>query len=149
MKNLFRAASASVAVIWFMSFASAASLSRVSVDALEAPNMVIGKLGMPLGKIVTIEADMVDGGQLSDKALEGVTLLKVRSVDGQSVREPIFLRFSWFETVPPAPLSGRVRLVGYETGAFTGVPAEAFAYIPPVASQSFHFESAFIVLKAM
>jgi hypothetical protein len=149
MKNLFRAACASVAFIWFISFASAANPLRVSVDALEAPNMVIGKLGLPLGKVVTIEANMIDGGRLSGKALEGVTLLEVRSVNGQSVREPCFLRFSWFDTVPPAPLTGRVRLVGYETGVFTGVPAEAFDYIAPVASQGFHFESAFVVLKAV
>lgn len=148
MKNLFRAACTSVAVIWFVSFASSADPLRISVDALEAPNMVIGKLGLPLGKIVTIEADIIDGSRLNGKAFEGGTLLEVRSVNGQSVRVPCSLRFSWFDTVPPAPLTGRVRLIGYETGVFTGVDAEAFAYIPAVASQGFHFESAFVVLKA-
>ena len=148
MKTLFRAASACVTFDWFVSIASAANLMPINVDALEAPAMVIGKLGMPLGKVVTIEADVIDGDRANGKALEGVALLMVRSVNGKLVRELYTLRFSWFDTVPTAPLSGRVRLVGYETGQFIGVPAEAFAYIPPVASQGFHFESAFVILKA-
>jgi hypothetical protein len=121
----------------------------VKIDDLNVRGAVIGLLAVPLGKVVTIDGEVVDGATLRMKAFDGVLLLQVSTVDGQKLPEPCAIRFGWFATADAKKLKGRVKLVGYETGQFTGVPGDAFQHIAPVASQKFHFESSFVVLKAL
>jgi hypothetical protein len=121
----------------------------VKIDDLNSRGAVIGLLAVPLGKVVTIEAEIVDGTKLRAKALDGVALLQVTAVNGQKLTEFRVIRFNWFATADAKKLKGQVKLVGYETGCFAGVPGEAFLHIEPVATEGFHFESSFVVLKAL
>jgi len=120
----------------------------VKIDDLNIRGAVIGVLGVPLGKVVTIEGEVVDGTKLRAKALDGLALFQVRLVNGQKLTELPVIRFRWFTTAEAKKLNGRVQLVGYETGQFVGVPGEAFLHIEPVATEGFHFESSFVILKA-
>ena len=123
--------------------------NAVKVEDLNAPGRVVGKLTVPLGKVVSIEGEIIDGTQPRAKSLDGVLLLQVRSVNGQKLMEPCVLVARWFPTADSRKLIGRVKLVGYESGEFTGVPVDAFSHILPVASEDFHFESFFVVLKSI
>lgn len=124
------------------------NISAVKIEDLSVSGGVIGKLAIPLGKVVVVEGEIVDGTKLRAKSLEGVSLLQVSTVNGQKLPEPCLLRFAWFATTETKKLKGRVNLIGYESGQFVGLPADAFAHIDPVASEGFHFESSFVVLKS-
>jgi hypothetical protein len=110
---------------------------------------VIGALGVPLGTIVTLEGEIVDGSSLAEKALSDRPVLMVESVDGTPLAAPVLLTFTWFAGAESAELSGRVTLIAYETGGFEGVPDGVFAHVPAVAAQSFHFASTLVLLKAI
>jgi hypothetical protein len=121
----------------------------VKVEDLNAPNRVVGKLTVPLGRVVSVEGEIIEGTQPRTKSLDGVLLLQVRSVNGQKLKVPCVLVARWFTTADSKKLKGRVKLVGYESGEFTGVPVDAFSHILPIASEDFHFESFFVVLKSI
>ena len=118
------------------------------VQEMDGRLTLIGRLGRELGTILTVDGDIVDGSVLRSKDLDGVKLLKVTSLGSTTIlRDPIYLRFEWYDGSDTSSLSDHVTLVGFETGAFTGFPAEAFAHIPPSGSNDFHFETSFVVLK--
>jgi hypothetical protein len=123
--------------------------SAVKAEDLSRPGGVVGRLGVPLGKVVTVVGEIIDGRELRVKSLEGTLLLQATSVDGRKLATPCALSFQWLMPAPAKKLSGAVRLVGYESGRFAGVPPEAFSHIKPVASPGFHFESVFVVVKAL
>jgi hypothetical protein len=55
---------------------------------------VVGKLGLPLGTAVEIEAEVVSGQSLRIKGYDSLYLLKVTHVDGKELSKPPLLRFS-------------------------------------------------------
>lgn len=97
---------------------------------------VIGALRQPLGKLVTIEGRSADGEVLREKAKLGTTILFVETVDGKAVPDG-----TWVEILPYGPretyeggpedeqgvvtLGYRCKLLGYETGGFSGSPSGA------------------------
>ena len=104
-----------------------------------------GLLGKPLGTILRVEGLMREG---ESKADEGKRLLEVKQIDGESSGGTIILpveTFAWAPVILP-DAGSRVLLIGYETGAMTGIPEEAFTYIPRVATTNFHFASWFQAL---
>lgn len=121
----------------------------MTIENLNTARRVVGKLAHPLGTVVTVEGEVIDGTKLRMKSLEGVTLLQISAVNSQKLPEPCAFRFDWFATADAKKLKGRVKLVGFETGRFVGLPADAFSHIDPVASEAFHFESSFVVLKSL
>ncbi len=71
----------------------AAKKQPIHVDELnERP--VIGKLGVPLGTVTEIKAQIVAGDELRMKAYQGIYLLKVTHVAGVKLNKPPLLRFS-------------------------------------------------------
>ena len=55
---------------------------------------VVGQLGLPLGTVAEIEAEVVSGSSLRRKAYDGLYLLKVTHVDGKELSSPPLVRFS-------------------------------------------------------
>ncbi len=71
----------------------AAKKQSIHVDELnERP--VIGKLGVPLGTVTEIKAQIVAGDELRMKEYQGIYLLKVTHVAGVKLNKPPLLRFS-------------------------------------------------------
>ncbi|MDX2109176.1 MAG: hypothetical protein SFY80_02940 [Verrucomicrobiota bacterium] len=123
--------------------------TTVTVDSLNIRGAVIGMLGEPLGKVVTIDGEIIDGRTLRNKSYDGVKLLQVSEVNGQKLDKSRCIQFIWFTTANSKKIKGRVKLIGYETGEYTGVPHEAFKYVDLVAAEGFQFVSTFIILKSL
>lgn len=113
---------------------------------------VIGRLGHPLGTIVQVGGVIADGSHTRMKADEGEILLRIQSVNGGAVEREIVMHLHSFpasRSGEPPPAAGcKFAYIGYETGGFIGVPDDAFKYVPQVATQSHHFSTWFVALKA-
>lgn len=108
-------------------------------------------LSTEFGKLVEIEGKIVDDSDTRLRSHLGKTLLEVNCVGTIELKQPIvieLLLFGWTEIKIPAR-GTRVRFRGYETGGFTGIPNEAFADIPSVATTDHHFESRFQITKLL
>ncbi len=110
---------------------------------------IMGSLGRPLGAVVTIDGMVVDDYYRKLKSDEGETLLKVEKVDGKALPGETIIPLHMAPSGSikmPAP-GFRFRYKGYETGGFTGVPEEAFRYVPRVATEGFHFKTYFLIIS--
>ncbi|NUN66118.1 hypothetical protein HCU40_15480 [Pseudanabaena biceps] len=118
----------------------------ITVNDLEQKPL-IGHLGKPLGKIITISGTVRQQG-LGAKARPS-EVLNVEAVDDQTLAQPVTIEFNLFVTAQVAkPVLGqRFKYVGYETGGFTGIPSEAFKFVPVVATTSHQFYTLFQVLQ--
>lgn len=118
-----------------------------AIELSERP--VIGDLGHPLGKIVTIEGVVADGDFTRKKADVGGTLLRIQSVDGKPLQSEVIYHFAPSSLVKIAKptVGSRFKYRGYETGEFSGSPAGEFQFTGPYATTSFHFSMRFEVLK--
>lgn len=65
----------------------------VTLEELNRRN-VVGKLGLPLGTAVEIEAEVVSGRSLRRKGYDSLYLLKVMNVDDRELNPPPLMRFS-------------------------------------------------------
>ena len=121
--------------------------NAISTDRLNSEG-VRGELGYRLGQVITIEGNYLDGDTTRQKALSGVLLLVITKVNGKRLKASLQMRFNNAPGVARPRGAGDTPfvLVGYETGGFTGLPAEAFDHISAVATTEFHFESLFTVL---
>lgn len=90
----------------------------VSVDDLNGKVAVIGRLGKPLGTIVTIRGQLV---QPQEKGEDN--LFRIESVDGQAIT-PINMEIVLFPG-EKFPTGGEAGWIGYEDGGFEGVPQQA------------------------
>jgi hypothetical protein len=106
----------------------------------------IGVLGYPLGQITTISGVVQQG---DSKSTSSDLLLKVEAINDRPLPKPVLIPFTVFETAQIAkPILGQsFRYMGYETGGFIGVPAEAFKLVPAVATTNHHFESIYQILR--
>jgi hypothetical protein len=91
----------------------------------------IGELGQPLGKVTTISG-VIRQAALGAKASKLDLVLSIETVNNRPLSKPVTMPFQIFETAKVVqPFLGQTfRYVGYETGGFTGVPAEAFKLVP-------------------
>jgi len=110
---------------------------------------VIGALGQALGKIIVIEGVAADEYYRKMKADGGHTLLRVQSVDGKKLQEEQVFHFLAFPSadIEKPKVGSKFKYIGYETGAFTGVPAKAFDYTLPVATTGYGFTTDFVVVR--
>ena len=112
---------------------------------------VTGRLGHPLGEIISVEGVILDEDARQMKEDLGKTLLKIEKVNEQKLAQSVVLSLEYFAlSKPPEAKPGdKVKYAGYESGRFDGIPSEAFKYIPMVATQSYHFSVYFQVCKAL
>jgi hypothetical protein len=117
----------------------------ITVSDLEQKSL-LGYLGQPLGKIITITG--VVRQERSGAKSSPRDVLSVEVVNDRLLPQPVLIEFNLFVTAQVAkPALGRpFKYVGYETGGFSGVPAEAFKYVPAVSTTSHHFHTFFQVL---
>lgn len=103
---------------------------------------MIGKLGVPLGQVVVIEADAVlDGPQPKPRA--STMSLRISSVDQRPLdAQAVF----WEEHILDGHGGrvrlgeGRYRLAVYESGRFSGIPQGDEKYRPVHAGRRFYFQ---------
>jgi hypothetical protein len=108
----------------------------------------IGELGQPLGKVTTISG-VIRQAALGAKASKLDLVLSIEAVNNRPLPKPVTMPFQIFETAKVVqPFLGQTfRYVGYETGGFTGVPAEAFKLVPAFATTGHHFETVYQILQ--
>lgn len=91
--------------------------NRKSISVDELNNLkIIGKLGIPLGLAVAMEATVVAG---EGKSESGRYFLKVTSVAGKILKEPVTMRFRSANPGDPFPADG-FELYKQKTGKTTG-----------------------------
>ena len=110
---------------------------------------VIGFLGYPLGEIVAIEGIVADEEYTRRKADTGETLLRVQAVNGKPLKRETLFHFDPVEGADiKKPSAGiRFKYIGYETGGFSGLPEEAFDYIPRLQTKGYSFTTSFVILR--
>jgi hypothetical protein len=108
----------------------------------------IGELGQPLGKVTTI-AGVIRQAALGAKSSNLDLVLSIEAVNDRPLPKPVTMPFQTFATANVAKsfLGQTFRYVGYETGGFSGVPAEAFKWVPAVSSADYHFATVYIILQ--
>jgi hypothetical protein len=85
--RLIRFVVATFALFYTSGLFAQESPKSIDVKALRQMD-VIGELGVPLGKVVAIEAEIISGDSLKYKSTSGQYLLKVISVDGTKLKQP-------------------------------------------------------------
>lgn len=108
---------------------------------------VIGELGLPLGTLVEVEAEVFSGTDLPSKSCWGDSLLRIRKLNGRSLPQAIVTRWKWMVTRNATELSGNITAVGYESGEFRGIPNGVFQYVKPFTCQGFCYSTCFVVVK--
>jgi hypothetical protein len=114
------------------------------------PDQVIGRLGHPLGTILTIDGTILDGDSLRLKLYSGTTLLNVSRVNGQTLEKPVYREFGPYSTslaIDVPPVGRQFKYVAYETGRFEGAPTGLFKYVPPMATTGYHFNTSLVLLR--
>lgn len=136
---------------------------------------VLGRLKTPLGKVVTIEGEIMDGDETGRKINTGTYMLRVEKADGRMLTPPVEIRFSAdpelklatdhferyehvhgkktgslagyeIEKLDEGYVGRKVQLSGHETGRFYGTPDYPTDDYPLVAMPGYHFSTYFVVL---
>lgn len=110
---------------------------------------VIGALGGALGEIIVVEGIAADENYRRRKSADGKLLLRLKSVNGKSLKDEIVLEFNPFPgaNIKNPAAGAAVKYTGYETGAFSGVPEKAFDYVPRTTTAGFYFGTSFVILR--
>ena len=144
-----------ISLISILSFFSIFSFSKnkniIHYSGLGNSHLVIGSLGEPLGKIITIEGIIIDGDDTRMKENSGKLLLKVELVNGNKLKKSVtidYRTFNWAK-VKDMTVNKRFKYIGYESGDMTGIPYDAFKYIPMVATRSYGFSVYFQICKEL
>jgi hypothetical protein len=129
----------------------AASALPCSAENKKEPIAISPLLSTEFGKLIEIEGRIVDNTDTRLRAHLGKKLLEVHRVGTVELKQPVVIEllvFGFTDIKIPAR-DARVRLRGFETGGFTGIPNEAFKDIPAVATPDHHFESRFQITKLL
>lgn len=107
-------------------------------------------LGEGFGKIIEIEGRVVYPKPGPKRYLRK-KWISVDRIGARRLTKPLSIELATFgfaRTLIPA--SGtQIKIRGYETGHFSGIPNKAFADIPQVANRGFGFKSIFQVTKIL
>jgi len=137
---------------WFVFPVSRAEIApepAKSITVAELNQMqVIGWLGEPLGKIMTVEGVVADATYVRSKAQVGRTLLLIQVADGNVLPERVVFSFDRAVRGIEEPKEGsRFKYVGYETGGFTGAPPGKFDFTGPYCTTFYGFTTEFVILR--
>jgi hypothetical protein len=129
----------------------------VPVNELGSKYQLVGKLHVPLGKVVTLKGVIVDG---PSKGYEGGPNLRVQKIDGAVTQEDIQIQvipyFGEFgrrrydgKELPKLELGKSYELEGYESGHYVGKPEEAYRRAGlEIQTSGFYFLQYFDVYRA-
>lgn len=102
---------------------------------------VIGPLGTPLGRYLTIEGRRAQQGKV------GVQTLLVEKVDGKPLKTPVGL---WVDNIRNLPAGTRCVLKGYETGRMIGTPPDVLRKAGlPAPQAGWQFQVVFIAVQVV
>jgi hypothetical protein len=138
------------------------SKPKVRYSLLGGDVEIVGRLGYPLGTMLTVEGTRVEGDSKYH-----LRVLGVDRVNGEELPTPVDIDVVFFSdsmrnltptgtpikpSVPIFDISeprvgDRVVYKGYEDGGMVGFPEEVFKYLPAIASDSRHFKVSFIALE--
>lgn len=115
---------------------------------IEIDNFVIKpQLGIPFGTIAKLEVQFFSGDDLRLKYYSGMTLLKVNSVNGKTIKDTVILTFTDETRSLESSLGQKLTVMAYETGSFQGIPDNYFDYQPVRQDRGFGFERNLIVVS--
>jgi hypothetical protein len=112
---------------------------------------VLGNTGRPLGELVTLQGQIVEG---PSKGYEDGPTISVQRINGIATQEEVLIRLQPFqfkqEVFQNLKIGKVYELRGYEYGRFQGDPDDAFKEIgsPPAQTTAPYFGVDFVVLKA-
>lgn len=131
---------------------------NVPISELGRKFELVGKLHVPLGKIVLLEGIAVEG---RFKGYEGGPNLRVQRIDGDYTQEDVQIVISpywskWGEktphfgiALPKLEMGQTYEMEGYETGGFVGIPEKAYERAGVALQTSGHyFREYFVVFRA-
>jgi hypothetical protein len=143
---------AGVILVWLCGSSFAIAQERISVPVAELGKRfdLVGKLHVPLGKIVTVQGFVVEG---PFKGYEGGPTLRVQRIGGTYTQEDIQIRLSdMTQVVPEKKVNIKIgesyELEGYESGGFVGHPTEIWKDgIPWVQTTHHYFSLDFNIIR--
>ncbi|MFK7776998.1 MAG: hypothetical protein QM501_02595 [Gimesia sp.] len=108
-------------------------------------------LGQGFGKIIEIEGEVFVPPNKGQKRYLRKKWIQVHRIGARRLTKPLSIELASFSsTLTMIPASGtQIKIRGYETGHFSGIPKKAFADIPQIAHRGFHFKSIFQVTKLL
>lgn len=99
---------------------------------------VLGRLGVPLGKVVEIEVVYV--APPPQKGMEFARFVQVKTVQGVALPHDVLMEIrSSYYGAELGKVGDTARLIVFESGAFRGTPSDALKHTPPVADSNFGF----------
>jgi hypothetical protein len=136
---------------------------------------VVGRLGLPLGTVTDVRSTVISGRELHEKGYQSSYLLRVTHVAARGLDEPVVMEFSTrgnselandvfdlyelkhgekargldskqIEKLEEGYVGKDLRLVVYETGGFSGIPADLPPEVGSWQDRSFHFSTSLVVL---
>lgn len=125
--------------------------ATISVAAFH-PESVIGHLGQPLGSVIRVTGMSVDGDETQRKADAGQTLLKIETVNGMKLTQPVYFTFRRAAEGIKKPESGTpFDYFVHDWGYFDGLvqpPKSLGIEMPIVANDGFHFRPEITIHKS-
>jgi hypothetical protein len=107
----------------------------------------MGELGWPLGSLMTVEGTIVPDDVRRQKEDLGKTLARIDRVAGAALAPPVICELRGERPVTSLKPGARVRLLGYESGAFVGAPSGLFRYVPAFTTTGFGLKVWFEVVR--
>lgn len=108
-----------------------------------AEQLPVGYLGVPLGTVVRVTGEAVDGSTTGAKSEEGKTLLRIGAVNGKELARPVVFEFLRATESVKKPAAGqKFDYYVHEYGEFDGQvipPKELGIKTVVVASTGFHY----------
>ncbi len=110
---------------------------------------LIGSLGKPLGTIMKIEGFVAtwDGSKEDEDKIK----LRVVKINDKILETEVIITtevYSWLSV--SIPEEGKpFKFIGYETDGMTGIPTDAFEYMPYVATTAYTFSTYFQIIKSI
>ena len=125
---------------------TAASSSSISARELESGTQIVGLLGLPLGELASVKAQVVLVGAKGDDRR-----VRVLEVDGRLLPAPIVMKFSVWQWGNIAneemPTDRILKLRVYETGGMVGVPVDAMRETVFVQTEGWAFATSLVLVN--
>jgi hypothetical protein len=122
---------------------------EIRTEDIESKIILVGKLGKPLGTVVTISGQILsDPKQIRSGQYVGA--IRVNKVNGQTLTKAatVGLLFRRSEGIPSVHAHDIIEFSGYESGAYTGTPDDARDLLGTDASPlDWKFETSITVIK--
>lgn len=132
-------------------------LKTVSYFDLNTTTKLTGALHVPLGTIVKLKCEIIDGDKTEIKQNMGLWLMKILEIDGAKADDNIILNFTHLtedfnhnksdeEKNSLIKENKILELIAYETGEFTGLPENYMNYTETRATTNFYFKTSLVVI---